>query len=117
MRPFENRWNLFLDDERLPTYVDPKGSSIWYIARTSEHAKQMVQSYGMPYYISFDHDLGGDDNAMIFLRWLSNDYFNEKQHKLPFYGVHSANPVGAKNIESLMESWKKIYPNCILQLS
>lgn len=75
------------------------------VVRSSDEALLYIQNNGMPAFISFDHDLGGDDTTMVFLRKLvDSDYGNDFP---PAYEVHSANPVGKKNIISFMDSWKK----------
>lgn len=85
-------WKLFLDDERYP--VDNR----WVIARNVDDAIWYITNYGMPSFISFDHDLGpfkqsGMDNDVNI------DNFE-------FY-VHSQNPVGAENIRSLLNKLKE----------
>jgi hypothetical protein len=88
-------WKLFLDDLRDPPF------SGFVIARSTSEAKQLVVEKGPPSSMSLDHDLGGDDTAMVFLKWLSENYFDSP----PGFQVHSANPVGADNIVSFMNSW------------
>lgn len=100
-------WNMFLDDERLPYYVDPNRQHAWRIAPNLAVAKYMVQTFGMPHFISFDHDLGPGEDSMMFLRWLEGEYFDPTKHKIPGYQIHSANPVGSQNIDSFMKSWAK----------
>ena len=99
-------WCLFLDDERdVPK--DYTGNN-WVVCRSSEEAKSMVLEYGPPARMSLDHDLGYDDTSMVFLKWLANEYCVENdKNQVPEYVVHSANPVGTKNIISFLESWKK----------
>ena len=100
-------YNLFLDDERTPDYnLSPQ----WVICRSTEEAKIYVQDNGMPNFIAFDHDLGGDDTAMVFLKWLVNEYWEEGSF-IPDYSVHSSNPDGRKNIIAFMETWWKVYNN------
>ncbi len=94
-------YKLFIDDERIP-YVPEE----WDIARSSEEAKEIIKTKGMCSYISFDHDLGGDDTTMIFLKWLVNEFWNGED-PIPEYAVHSQNPVGRANIISFMDSWVK----------
>lgn len=91
---------LFLDDLREPP------SSDYAIVRSTVEAIEWVKQNGMPSFISFDHDLGGDDTSMIFLHRLFNELWNEGD-SIPDYIVHSANPVGSKNIVAFMESWKR----------
>lgn len=94
-------WKLFLDDERFP--VDPE----FVIARNASEAIQMVKDQGMPSEISFDHDLGGDDTAMVFIHWLI-DYHLDGNVVIPkdlVYHIHSQNPVGVKNINGLLKNF------------
>lgn len=55
-------YKLFIDDERYP--VDP---CQWMVKRSSHEAIFVIKDYGVPSFISFDHDLGGDDTSMTFL--------------------------------------------------
>lgn len=101
-------WNLFLDDLREISHVYPPPQTLyinWTVARSTEEAKSLVLSQGMPALISFDHDLGGEDKATVFLNWLIREFWTDEQ--IPGYRVHSANPVGAANITSMMVSWHK----------
>lgn len=94
---------LFIDDERDP----PQNGNQWVVARSSDEAISIVKKLGMPDFISFDHDLGGDDTSMKFIDWLINMtldlyYGGYAREGIPFikdFTVHSQNPVGAKNIE------------------
>ena len=91
---------LFIDDLRDPPSND------YAVVRSTIEAIEWVRQNGMPSFISFDHDLGGEDTSMIFLRRLFNELWNEGD-AIPDYRVHSANPVGSKNIIAFMESWKR----------
>lgn len=91
---------MFIDDIRNP----PPGD--WIVVRSTDEALRYIQTNGMPKFISFDHDLGGDDTSMVFLRKLVDMVWNGDDIP-PDYKVHSANPVGAKNIVAFMDSWKK----------
>lgn len=110
-----NKYYMFLDDEReLPKNIPSEQK--WIVCRSSEEAKQTVLNHGLPLFISFDHDLGGNDTSMNFVKWLAEEYFNMPNKnpggnylKIPGYIIHSQNPIGSKNIQSYMESWKKIY--------
>lgn len=93
-------YKMFIDDVRNP----PPGD--WVVVRSSDEALAYVQANGMPAFISFDHDLGGDDTTMVFLRKLV-DYVWNGDDSPPAYEVHSANPVGRLNIQSFMDSWKR----------
>lgn len=93
-------YRMFIDDIRDP----PPGD--WIVVRSTDEALAYVETNGMPAFISFDHDLGGDDTSMVFLRKLVNNLWNGNDDP-PDYTVHSANPVGKLNIISFMDSWKK----------
>lgn len=91
---------MFIDDERLP----PEGN--WAIVRSSDEAIEYVQDWGVPNFISFDHDLGGTDTSIRFINWLIAQHLDEKLQTFPTeYYVHSQNPVGAENIRSLMDAY------------
>ena len=89
---------LFLDDIR-----DPARDCACIVARSSKEALELVISKGMPSFMSVDHDLGGDDTTMTFLKAL---YTLHPNGPVPAYKIHSANIVGSRNIESFLESWK-----------
>lgn len=90
-------YNLFLDDIRDPP------DNTFVVARSSEHAITLIKMVGYPVFMSLDHDLSGEDTTMVFLKWLSDHYYDADIK----YVVHSSNPCGVKNIVSFMESWKK----------
>ena len=100
-------WTLFLDDIRFPEDVTLAGPvSKVIICRTYADAVWAVKTYGMPDYISFDHDLGTEETGYTFAKWLG-DYLMDNDQKLDSwfaYQVHSANPVGAKNIDEYMKN-------------
>jgi hypothetical protein len=93
---------LFIDDIRDPPTND------YHVVRSTTEAIEWIKTNGMPSFISFDHDLGGDDTSMIFLNKIYQEFWKEWDD-IPDYQVHSANPIGSKNIVSFMESWKKAY--------
>jgi len=104
-------YNLFIDDERFP----PDDGRKWVIARSSEEAISIFENQGVPDYISFDHDLGGDDTSMIYIDHLINltlDLLslNVEKWQIAFprnYTVHSQNPVGARNINLKLQAFIK----------
>lgn len=109
------KWKLWLDDLRDPSIESPEEKDfIW--CRDCHQAFYYVRMWGPPDFMALDHDLGipvyryaiGGENAQVetvmkFLRWLERMHPNS----CPEYRVHSANGVGAENIVSFMESWKK----------
>ena len=90
---------LFIDDERFPV------EESWVIVRSSQEAIEWVTKNGLPEFISFDHDLGGEDTSMIFVHWFINYMLDNKiKDEVPFF-VHSQNPIGKRNIEGLLLSF------------
>jgi hypothetical protein len=89
---------LFVDDCR-----DPPDNS-WLLARNSYEAIKMCEAI-WPTELALDHDLGGDDNIMDFLKAL---YVIAGDRPVPKWSAHSANPCGRQNIEAFMNSWEKI---------
>lgn len=95
--------NLFIDDERYP----PNDGTNWTIVRSSSEAIEYVLNHGCPTFISFDHDLGGEDTAMVFLHWLIEKDMDQPGFipaELTF-AVHSQNPIGARNLKCLLEGY------------
>lgn len=89
---------LYIDDIRDP--VSPG----WVVARSSKEAIDHVKEYGVPNFISFDHDLGGTDTSRLFVNWLVDQLIDETV-TLPEdfqFSVHSANPVGSIWISETM---------------
>ena len=95
--------HVYLDDLRNP----PAGQE-WVVIRSSADAIEFVKNNGMPAYWSFDHDLGGDDTTMVFLKWLIEYDIDNSGMIIPAdfsYNIHSANPVGVKNIDGILQSY------------
>lgn len=93
---------VFLDDIRYP--VD----DTWEIVRSTEQAKQHVLDNGVANEWSFDHDLGGDDTAVEFIKWLIDTDIDSGGSFIPHdfkYCIHSANPVGSANIKGLLNGY------------
>ena len=124
-------YKLYLDDLRLPrqTYPLTKNDD-WVVARNYDEFIKTITDKGMPFFISFDHDLstehypfvekdGGIHSPKVIpydrytektgfhcAKWLV-EYCIDKNLDLPVYECHSANPVGAANIRSYLESYTK----------
>jgi hypothetical protein len=100
MKP--HRYQLFIDDLRKPA------SGSWVVARTSHEAIALLENWGCPDVISFDHDLGGDDTAMAVVKKMIEMDMDAEGRFIPAdfkYLVHSANPVGRENIVGLLQSY------------
>jgi hypothetical protein len=69
-------------------------------AKINEASKLMAESY----------DLGGDDTSIPVVKYIEEMAYEKSTHKIK-WRVHSANPVGRKNIKDGMNSaerfWKK----------
>jgi hypothetical protein len=96
---------LYLDDVR-----DPPSDEQWIVVRSFTDAVDHVTSHGIPDFISFDHDLGENvPTGQDFAKWLIECHLDGK-HEFPKtfgYAVHSANPPGATNIASLLDSFMR----------
>ena len=79
-------------------------SNDWKIARSSSEAIGIVERFGIPNEIAIDHDLGGDDTSIIFIKWLINEMVDRGLVLPPGFkfSIHSMNPIGVENIKSLM---------------
>lgn len=104
------KYRLYIDDERYPSTPD------WLIARSSLEATLMIQKYGLPYHIAFDHDLrfdinGGECNVITFIDWFS-DKIVSYSTMIPSsfsYSIHSSNPDGARKIKLKMDELLHLY--------
>ena len=117
---------LFLDDVRDPihafgyTNYGPFVTKQWDIVRNYDEFVNYIKTNGLPYFISFDHDLSeihysdfwdenseytektGFDCAKFLV-----EYCIENNLKLPEFYVHSMNPVGKDNIINYLNNFKK----------
>ena len=94
---------IFLDDIRNPK------SSGWYICRTAEEAISLIKDQKCDE-ITFDHDLGDESlTGYDVARYIEKLAAYGQLKKFPVWHVHSANPVGKKNIVFAMESAFKLY--------
>ena len=100
---------LYIDDIRVPK------DETFVIVRSYQDAINYVQKNDIPMYISFDHDLGVDTNGQLlptgfdFAKWLiemdlDNTYIFPDNFK---FNVHSSNPVGKHNIETILNNYLK----------
>lgn len=97
-------YTLFLDDLRHPT----SNLENVKVARNVSQAIKLVEENGVPEVISFDHDLGsGEPTAVRFMWWLLDQHMDEKidLNKVKRVFIHSANPVGAKNLKGIWDGF------------
>jgi hypothetical protein len=123
-------YNLFLDDIRYPedaaNYMHPDFNchyrmKEWVIVRTYKEFVETVKSRGLPDMVSFDHDLADihynpktqvqgfeyqEETGYDCTKWLV-DYCMDNNLEFPQYLVHSQNQVGAENISTYIENFKK----------
>jgi hypothetical protein len=96
---------LFIDDIRQPSDVGLNNLD-WVVVKSYHQAMIMIHDYA-PQEISFDHDLGFDETGydiakeLVQLDMDDNKYISDNF----VFNVHSANPVGKKNIEEYLKSY------------
>ena len=120
---------LYLDDVRTPT-TTINGYEPWYVVRNYDEFVAWITENGIPDLISFDHDLAEEHMEDYFrqkleqgyqfpdyesykektgldcAKWLSQ-HIQENNLMLKDVCVHSHNPVGATNIQSYINGFKK----------
>ena len=89
---------LYLDDLR----TTPEGFERVY---SYEEFVAYLQHYGLPDFISFDHDLGEGLSGYDCAKYMV-DYCLDHQLPLPKFILHRQNPVGKENIECLLENFR-----------
>ena len=99
---------LYIDDIRQPK------TNFTKIVRTCEEGQLYIKEHGMPDFISFDHDLGmvnGEErkSGYDFAKWIvDSDLDGDIDIPNDFnFNVHSANPVGAEKIKSILNGYLK----------
>ena len=123
-------YNLFLDDERIPSHVTwiKLPDVEWKIVRNYTDFISTVEELGIPRIITFDHDLADVHYDSLFndpvdhvikydsfsektgyhcAKWLV-EYCDKIKEKLPeeIY-IHTRNPIGAEKINSILVQGKK----------
>lgn len=103
---------IWLDDLRDPIdFVNPNiymsCDVVW--VKNYEEFIEMYNKYKNEYVISLslDHDLGEEKSGYDCLKYVGKDCMSNWK-ELPYIEIHSANPVGRKNMESYIKSYNKI---------
>lgn len=106
--------NIYLDDIREPPLFDRDINSStynehmnWRVFRTASECIEFInENLNSITLISFDHDLGNDENGTGYdvAKYLEKLAFEGKIEKEFDYRIHSANPIGAKNIDDCMKN-------------
>lgn len=91
---------LWIDDIR-------KAPNGWTWVKSSSEAIKMLLSHPIEE-ISFDHDLGGEDTAYRVATLIEERAYNGKIPKMIWH-IHSANPIGEKNIRMAMQNADKYW--------
>lgn len=101
---------LFLDDIRTIEMVyDQTMEKEFDIVRTYEDFVHYIEKNGLPEFISFDNDLGLDENNEVAkdgyaaAKWLV--YKSGLDLRNLKFKVHSANPVAADQIRGLLNNY------------
>lgn len=119
-----------MDDER--NVADVKWMQYplvhWVVVRNYQEFVDVVIKDGIPQRVSFDHDLADQHYAEYFksvstgkfnydnisektgyhaCKWLIG-YCLEKKIPFPEYYIHTMNPIGYANIQSLIDSYNKM---------
>lgn len=103
---------IFLDDIRTPSMVTwlDLPSLPWIIARSFDDFVHLIQTQGLPSFVSFDHDLDEEGPAsktgLDCAKWLV-EYCLDHDLALPPFAVHSQNPPGRDNIEGLLSAFAR----------
>ena len=104
------KYNLFLDDIRSVNQIyEDKTDTDFVIVRSYNEFKKAITEKGLPEFISFDNDLGPDENGNIdkdgyaAAKWLVYDSGLDLRNLK--FNVHSANPVAAEQIRGLLENY------------
>ena len=93
---------IYLDDIRIPK------QDIWTVVRTPEQFRDVISHAQQIDTISFDHDLGECESGYDLMKWLLDlhlDGHKDLSHTQVF--IHSANPIGAKNMQMLWSNFQK----------
>src|SRR6187551_2241139 len=96
---------IWLDDERK----NPPG---FFWAKTVEQAQEIFKNYDV-LEVSLDHDLGENElTGYDFVCWIEKKIaFGTWKYRIPEFHIHSANPVGRKNMQKAIESIERIANN------
>jgi hypothetical protein len=91
-----------VDDVREPAHVYPENRN-WLIAKNVQTAKLWLAK-GIVRHLSLDHDLGTPETGYDLMKWIAaNNYWPAGQIL-----VHSANPIGRENIQSVINNRERI---------
>lgn len=120
-------WRLFLDDDaddarrpdisvenpgwrmraglsKNPPFLQHLGD--WVIAKNYQEAIEAINALGFPSFVSFDHDIASKETGVDVAKYLIDIDLDTGAMPEDFgFEVHSANPVGRRNIIMLLENY------------
>lgn len=103
-------YKLFLDDIRTVDMVYSKSmENEFVVVRSYADFVAYISKNGLPHFISFDNDLGLDEDGTVApdgyaaAKWLV--YQSGLDLRTLTFKVHSANPVAAKQIQGLLTNY------------
>lgn len=111
---------IYLDDTRIPesdhvTHFDATGSAHtyeWEIVRGPAPMRDVIRERGLPRVMSFDHDLGADEDGKDCARWVieyARQHFEDPSNVLNMdVRIHSRNPKAEGRIRSEFQSFRRI---------
>lgn len=92
---------LWVDDIRpAPPWYD-----FW--AKTAEDAISVLEA-GYVTHISLDHDLGDNKDGIYIANWIEEQVHNNANFKVPHVQLHTANPVGNRNMKTALENYTDV---------
>jgi DhnA family fructose-bisphosphate aldolase class Ia len=131
-------YNLFLDDVRMPVDAVKHTKNFqylsmeWEIVRNYDQFVAHIKKHGLPELVSFDHDLAdvhyhesmyegtkvymkyvettGEKTGSDCVKWLI-EYCMDNNKPFPKYWLHTMNPAGKENMESLILTYLKYVEN------
>lgn len=101
-------WKLWLDDQIEDPYTPERHPPEGFRGASSvTQALTLIRLNGLPDLMDLDHDLGeGMPTGLDFCKKLVCEFLIDDLIEVTF-GVHSMNPVGARNIQSYLDSWNR----------
>lgn len=98
------QWRVRMNLPAIAPATDHLGD--WVLALDAQQAIDAITERGMPAFVSFDHDLGDDRDAIAVAHWIIERDLDDGILDVPFeFEVHSGNIVGRRNIRSLLDNY------------
>ena len=94
-------YKLYLDDLRV-------APSECVTVRSFEEFTAKIEADGLPYWLSFDHDLGLDKDGFDCLMWLTDYVVSNDCWEPIAFNVHSVNPVGRLRLQAGIAAYKAL---------